>query len=250
VTTHLSRRLLAEFLGTAGLLMAVVGSGVMAERLSSGNLAIALLANSLATGAALVALILSFAAISGAHFNPAVTLFSAAQKALAWRDVPVYVVCQIVGAFAGVLAAHLMFGLPAFSISHHIRSGFSQVFSESIATAGLLLVIFLCGRVQATVIPFAVAAYVTGAYWFTSSTCFANPAVTFARAASDTFAGIRPADVPGFLAGQVLGTGAAVALYRFLLTPRENSVQEVAHAGEDHGQAETVGGGDNVIVAD
>jgi len=190
----LSRRLAAEFLGTAGLLMAVVGSGIMGERLSGGNPALALLANSVATGAALVALILTFGAISGAHFNPAVTFSAALQKSFSWRVVPLYVVSQIAGAFVGVIAAHMMFGLQVFSSSRHIRSGASQIFSEGIATLGLLLVIALVSRVRTAATPYAVAAYIVGAYWFTSSTSFANPAVTVARSLTDTFAGIRPAD--------------------------------------------------------
>jgi glycerol uptake facilitator-like aquaporin len=248
MTTTLSRRLAAEFLGTAGLLMAVVGSGIMGERLSGGNPALALLANSLATGAALVALILTFGAISGAHFNPAVSLCAALQRNFPWRAVPRYIAAQIVGAFAGVAAAHVMFGLPVFSASRHVRSGASQIFSEGIATLGLLLVIALVSRVRSATTPYAVAAYIVGAYWFTSSTSFANPAVTLARSLSNTFAGIRPADVPGFLLGELCATAVAVPLIGWLL--RENSVEKMAHAGEDHGHAEAISRGDDVVVAD
>jgi glycerol uptake facilitator-like aquaporin len=213
----LQRRMLAEFLGTAGLLMAVVGSGIMAERLSAGNAAVALLANSVATGAALVALILTFGPISGAHLNPVVTVSDAFQGGVAWKDVPWYFAGHGAGALTGVLAAHLMFGLPAFFVSRHVRSGTSQMLGETIATAGLLLVILLCSRVQPQAVPYAVAAYITGAYWFTSSTSFANPAVTLARSLTDTFAGIRPTDVPGFLLGETAGTVVAIALSRLLL---------------------------------
>lgn len=245
---NFGRRAAAEFLGTAGLLMAVVGSGIMGERLAGGNLALALLANSLATGAALVALILSFGPISGAHFNPAVTLCAALQKTFSWRAVPFYAASQIAGAFAGVAAAHLMFGLPVFSASRHIRSGTSQIFSEGIATLGLLLVIALVSRAKAAAAPYAVAAFIVGAYWFTSSTSFANPAVTLARSLTDTFAGIRPADVPGFLLGQIAGTITAVLTIGWLLS--ERSVQEMPHSGEDHSHAKAVGGGDDVVIAD
>lgn len=220
----MARRAVAEALGTAFLLAAVVGSGIMGERLSGGNVAIALLANTIATGAALVALILTFGPISGAHFNPAVTLADASQGGMSWRAALVYVGAQIAGAFAGVAAAHLMFGEPIFSASHHVRSGSAQVFSEFIATFGLLSVIWGCARRRPSVVPFAVGAYITAAYWFTASTSFANPAVTLARAASDTFAGIRPADAPGFLLAQLAGAGAATALFRFLVP----SIQEDA----------------------
>ena len=201
------------------LLAAVVGSGIMGERLAGGNVAIALLANTVATGAALVALILTFGPISGAHFNPAVTVADASQGGLAWSAVPVYVVAQVVGAFAGVAIAHVMFGEPLFTASHHARAGLPQLVSEFVATFGLLAVIWGCVRSRADVVPFAVAAYITAAYWFTASTSFANPAVTMARAATDTFAGIRPADAPGFIAAQLAGGGAATALFRWLLPP-------------------------------
>ena len=213
----LARRLVAEGVGSALLLATVVGSGIMGERLAGGNVALALLANTLATGAILVALILTFGPISGAHFNPAVTLADASQGGLSWRDVPGYAVAQVSGAFAGVAAAHLMFGLPLFFASRHARPGLAQVFSEFVATFGLLAVIWGCVRLRSAAVPFAVAAYITAAYWFTSSTSFANPAVTLARAASDTFAGVRPADVPGFIVGQLLGAAVATGLFRWLV---------------------------------
>jgi len=215
----LSRRLVAEAVGTALLLAAVVGSGIMGERLAGGNVAVALLANTVATGAALVALILTFGAISGAHFNPAVTLAAAAQGGFAWSEVPLYITVQLAGAFAGVAAAHVMFETPLFFASRHVRSGAAQAFSEFVATFGLLAVIWGCARLRADAIPFAVAAYITAAYWFTASTSFANPAVTLARSATDTFAGIRPADAPAFIVAQLLGAGAATALFGWL-TPR------------------------------
>jgi glycerol uptake facilitator-like aquaporin len=211
-----ARAVVAEGIGTALLLAAVVGSGIMGERLAGGNVAIALLANTLATGSTLVALILVFGPVSGAHFNPAVTLADASQGGLPWSKVPGYLAAQISGAFAGVAAAHLMFGEPVFFASHHVRSGGAQLFSEFIATFGLLSIIRGCARSRASAAPFAVGAYITGAYWFTASTSFANPAVTLARSASDTFAGIRPADVPGFMAAQLAGAIAATVLFRWL----------------------------------
>jgi glycerol uptake facilitator-like aquaporin len=211
------RRAAAEALGTALLLAAVVGSGIMGERLAGGNIAMALLANTLATGAMLAALILTFGPISGAHLNPAVTLADATQGGLPWREVPAYLSAQIAGAFGGVAAAHLMFGLPAFSASRHVRAGGAQLFSEFIATFGLLAIIWGCARLRPAAVPFAVAAYITSAYWFTASTSFANPAVTLARAASDTFAGIRPADAPGFVLAQLGGAITATALFRWLV---------------------------------
>jgi len=213
----LSRRAIAELVGTSFLLSTVIGSGIMGERLAGGNVAIALLANTIATGAALVALILTFGSISGAHFNPAVTLADATQGGLAWRDVPAYVTAQIVGAFAGVAIAHLMFGEPVFFASRHERSGAAQCLSEFVATFGLLATIWGVSRRRGSDAPFAVGAYITAAYWFTSSTSFANPAVTLARAASDTFAGIRPADVPAFVAAQLAGAAAATMLFRWLV---------------------------------
>ena len=213
----LQARMTAEFVGTAFLLAAVVGSGIMGERLSNGNLGIALLANSLATGAALIALILTFGPISGAHFNPAVTVAEASRRGIPWHDVPMYLAAQMVGAYLGVACAHLMFGLPSFSASRHARSGSAQMFSEFIATFGLVSVIWGCSRLRSSTLPFAVGAYITAAYWFTASTSFANPAVAMARAATDTFSGIRPVDVPGFLVAQFLGAIGATALFRWLV---------------------------------
>jgi len=213
----LSRRMVAEGVGTALLLTAIVGSGIMAERLAGGNLALALLANTIATGSALAALILTFGPISGAHFNPAVTLADAWQRGIMWREVPAYVLAQILGAFGGVASAHLMFGLPPFFASRHARAGAPQVFSEFIATFGLLTVIWGCARLRSSVVPFAVAAYITAAYWFTASTSFANPAVTLARSVTDTFAGIRPIDTPGFILAQLGGAFVATALFRWLI---------------------------------
>ncbi len=212
----LTRRLTAEGLGTAMLLAVVVGSGIMAERLAGGNIAIALLANTIATGAGLVALILMFGTISGAHFNPVVTLSEAWQKNVAAKDVLPYLLVQVLGAFAGVAAAHAMFGEPAFLASSHVRSGPAQWWSECVATFGLIGVIIGCSRSRPAITPFAVAAYITSAYWFTASTSFANPAVTLARAATDTFAGIRPADAPGFIMAQLLGATAATLLFTWL----------------------------------
>jgi glycerol uptake facilitator-like aquaporin len=211
------RRAAAEFLGTAFLLAAVVGSGIMAERLAGGNAAIALLANTIATGAALIALILAFGPISGAHLNPAVTLGFALQRAIPWRELLVYLPAQVAGAFFGVAVAHIMFGYSFFFASAHARSGPAQMLSEFVATFGLLTVIWSCSKFHAHTVPYAVGAYITAAYWFTASTSFANPAVTLARAASDTFAGIRAADVPGFVAAQLLGAVTATALCRWLL---------------------------------
>jgi glycerol uptake facilitator-like aquaporin len=207
----------SEGVGTAMLLAAVVGSGIMGERLAGGNVAVALLANTLATGAALVALILTFGPISGAHFNPAVTLADAWQGGLAWPAVPVYVVAQLAGAFVGVAVAHVMFGEPLFTASRHARDGLPQIVSEFVATFGLLAVIWGCVRSRAAAVPFAVAAYITAAYWFTASTSFANPAVTVARSLTDTFTGIRPADVPAFVGAQLAGAVAATVLSHWLL---------------------------------
>ena len=188
----------------------------MGERLAGGNVAVALLANTLSTGAALVALILTFGSISGAHFNPAVTLAEASQGGLAWGDVAPYVAAQVAGAFGGVAAAHVMFETPLFIASRHARAGPAQAFSEFVATFGLLAVIWGCARLRSGALPFAVAAYITAAYWFTASTSFANPAVTLARSATDTFAGIRPADAPAFIAAQLLGAASATALFGWL----------------------------------
>ena len=216
----LARRLTAEFVGTLFLLAAVVGSGIMGERLSGGNVAIALLANSIATGSALMALILALGPISGAHFNPAVTLADAWQGDLAWPDVLPYIAAQIAGAVAGVATAHLMFGETLFLASTHARSGPAQLFSEFVATFGLLAIIWGCGRPRPAAVPYAVGAYIAAAYWFTSSTSFANPAVTLARALTNTFSGIRPMDVPGFILAQLAGAFAASLLFRWL-SPKE-----------------------------
>ena len=214
---RLSRRAVAEFVATALLLATVVGSGIMGERLAGGNVAIALLANTLATGAALVALILAFGPLSGAHMNPAVTLADAAVGGIRWTEVPVYIAAQITGAFLGVAVAHGMFGEPIFFASRHARAGGAQFLSEFIATFGLVSVIWGVARRRSAAVPFAVAAYITAAYWFTSSTSFANPAVTLARSASDTFAGIRPMDVPAFIVAQLLGAAVATLLFCWLV---------------------------------
>lgn len=229
-----ARAFVAEAAGTSLLLAAVVGSGIMGDRLSGGNVAIALLANTLATGAALVALILTFGPISGAHFNPAVTIADASQGGLAWRSVPLYLSAQVIGALLGVWAAHLMFDERVFMVSTHVRSGGSQLFSEFVATFGLLSVIWGCVRRRPDAVPFAVGAYITAAYWFTASTSFANPAVTIARTFTDTFAGIRPADAPGFIVAQAAGAFAATLLFRWLLPSLPVSAKSVVvpHAVE------------------
>lgn len=223
----LTRKLVAEGVGTAFLLAAVVGSGIMAETLSAGNVSLALLENTVATGAALVALILTFGPISGGHFNPAVTIADATQGGLPWRIVPGYVVAQCLGALVGVYSAHLMFGQRVMQLSTHVRGGNSLLFSEFVATFGLLAVIWGCSRARPAAVPFAVGAYITAAYWFTASTSFANPAVTLARCFSNTFAGIRPADAPGFVAVQLLGTLAATGLFRWLSPTPPSSADEI-----------------------
>jgi glycerol uptake facilitator-like aquaporin len=207
------------------LLAAVVGSGIMADRLSGGNGAVALLANTVATAAALVALILTFGPISGAHFNPAVSVADASQAGLQWREVPAYVAAQILGAVVGVWTAHVMFGERVWMLSLHARSGPAQMVSEFVATFGLLSVIWGCSRRRSDAVPFAVAAYIGAAYWFTASTSFANPAVTLARALTDTFAGIRPADVPGFILAQLAGAAAATLLFRWLVPALPQSAE-------------------------
>jgi glycerol uptake facilitator-like aquaporin len=217
MTASLSRRVTAEFLGTAFLVAAVVGSGIMGERLAQGDVALALLANTVATGAVLVALILAFGPISGAHLNPAVTIADAMERGISWRETPAYISAQLVGAIAGALAAHLMFSLPLVSLSRHARSGPAQIFSEFVATFGLVSIIWGCSRLRSSAVPFAVGAYITAAYWFTSSTSFANPAVTVARSLSDTFAGIRPVDVPLFVVAQLAGAFTATLLFRWLV---------------------------------
>jgi glycerol uptake facilitator-like aquaporin len=234
MTSTLLRRTVSEFLGTGFLVAAVVGSGIMAEKLAAGNVAIALLANTIVTGAALVALILTFGPISGAHFNPAVTFVDAMEKGVSWMDVACYLPAQCFGGIAGVIAAHVMFQLPLISISHHARAGSAQLFSEFIATFGLLSVIWGCSRVRSEMVAFAVGAYITAAYWFTASTSFANPAVTIARCISDTFAGIRPSDVPWFIVAQFLGAIAATILFRWLVPTLNLRAKQVllAHDSE------------------
>jgi glycerol uptake facilitator-like aquaporin len=208
------RAALFELIGAAFLLIAVVGSGIMAERLCGGNVGLALLANAIATGGALVALILAFGPQSGAHMNPVVTLAAVATGGLEWHAAPAYIGAQIAGAVIGVWLAHVMFELPVWQISHHVRTGAGQWVAEIVATFGLLLVIWGCRDHRAPVTAFAVAAYITGAYWFTASTSFANPAVTIARALSDTFAGIRPADAPAFILAQLFALALALPLLR------------------------------------
>jgi glycerol uptake facilitator-like aquaporin len=216
-SASLTRRVVAEALGTALLLAAVVGSGIMGERLAAGHAGLALLANSLATGAALVALILTFGPISGAHFNPVVTLASAWRSGLRWSDVPWLLAAQICGALAGVMLANAMFGEPTVSLSDHVRTGSGQWLSEGVATFGLLAVITSCSRTIPSQVAYAVSAYIAAAYWFTASTSFANPAVTLARAITHTFAGIRLVDVPPFVAAQALGAVLAVVLFSWLI---------------------------------
>ncbi|HEY4904648.1 MAG TPA: MIP/aquaporin family protein [Candidatus Sulfotelmatobacter sp.] len=214
---NLRVRLTAEFLGSAFLVAAVIGSGIMGERLAGGNAAIALLANTIATGAALVALILTFGPISGAHFNPAVTLADAIERGIAWPEALAYMVVQCAGGVGGAIVVHLMFGLRWYSLSSHARHGWSLVLSEFVATFGLLSVIWGCSRLRSGAVPFAVASYIIAAYWFTASTSFANPAVTIARCLSDTFAGIRAADVPLFVVAQIAGALGATMLFRWIV---------------------------------
>ncbi|MEQ1572634.1 MAG: MIP/aquaporin family protein [Vicinamibacterales bacterium] len=221
--TTSGRKVVAEFIGTVFLLAVVVGSGIMAERLSGGNAGLALLANAVATGAALAALIAAFAPISGAHFNPAVTISDASQGGLRWGLVPGYLAAQLAGAYVGVLMAHAMFAERIFMVSTRDRSGGSQMFSEFVATFGLLMVIWACSRRRAGSVALAVAGYITAAYWFTASTSFANPAVTIARSLTETFSGIRPSDVPGFISAQLLGAAAATWLCRWLVPPDQTT---------------------------
>ena len=212
---------MAEGVSTAFLLAAGVGSGIMGERLAGSNVAIALLANTLATGAALIALIVTFGPISGSHMNPVVTLADAYLGGLPWAEVPVYILVQLVGAFCGVALAHLMFGMTAISLSTHVRSGPAQILSEVVATFGLIATICGCSRTHPSRVPYAVGAYITAAYWFTASTSFANPAVTFARTLTNTFSGIRLIDSPAFVAAQCVGCVAAVALFRWFYPASE-----------------------------
>ena len=220
----LSRQLLAEFLGTALLLATVVGSGIMGVALSHGNDGIALLANAAATAGALYVLIMLFGPISGAHFNPAVTLAMRLRGELGNREAVAYIVVQVVAAVMGVMLAHAMFGLPLLQPGTHARTGVSQWLSEAVATFGLLLTILLGARHRPTAIPMLVASYIFAAYWFTASTSFANPAVTLARSLTQTFAGIRPMDVAGFVAAQLLGALVACATAN-LLIPAQRQTQ-------------------------
>ena len=218
---NLSRKVVSEFLGTAGLLAVVVGSGIMGERLSPGNDAISLLANSIATGAGLVFLILSFGPVS-AHFNPAVTLTEVLRGVLSSKILAVYCLVQTIGAISGVAVANLMFDLPAIFVSTKVRTGLSQWLGEFVATFGLIGVIRAGSQFQPRLVAFMVAGYITAAYWFTSSTSFANPAVTIARSLSNTFAGIRPADVLPFIVAQILGAIAATFVFNWLLHSEDN----------------------------
>jgi glycerol uptake facilitator-like aquaporin len=233
------RAVVAEFVGTAFLLLAVVGSGIMAQRLCGGNVGLELLANAVATSGALVALILAFGPISGAHLNPAVTLADAWQGGVSWTMVGPYVVAQILGALVGTAFANGMFGLPVFLVSQHDRSGGPMLISEFVATFGLLAVIWGCVRSKPAATPFAVAAYIVGAYWFTPSTSFANPAVTIARSLTDTFAGIRPADAPLFIVAQLLGALAATALFAYLLPLSKAVAQAVVVAHPEASRAQS-----------
>jgi len=221
----IARRLVAEAIGTSFLLTAVVGSGIMAERLSGGNVALALLANTIATGAALLALILTFGPISGAHFNPIVSLSSAIQNDLDWLDAIFYLFAQTLGAISGVVLVNVMFGLSAISWSKHDRSGSLLMLSEFVASFGLVAVIISCVRRQQKFVSFAVAAYISAAYWFTPSTSFANPAVTIGRAMSDSFAGIAPRNVLGFIVAQLVGGLVATWLFSWLVPRREGTEQ-------------------------
>jgi len=214
-----TRGIVAEGIGTALLLVAVVGSGIMAERLAGGNVAIALLANAIATGGALVALILMFGPISGAHFNPVVTLAFAAQRTVSPAKAAAYILIQFGSAVLGVWLAHAMFGLPILQVSAHARGTVGEFVGEIVATFGLVGLILTCSARSPSAVPYGVAAYITAAYWFTSSTSFANPAVTIARSLSQTFAGIAPAHVPGFIAAELIGGAAGFVLFTWLLAP-------------------------------
>jgi glycerol uptake facilitator-like aquaporin len=228
----LARRVVAEFLGTAFLVAAVIGSGIMGDHLANGNVALALLANTIATGAALVALIIAFGPISGAHLNPVVSVMDALERGLPWAETPHYVAAQIVGGISGTVMANLMFGLSPVSLSTHARSGPAQVFSEFVATFGLISVIWGSSRLRSSAVPFAVGAYISAAYWFTASTSFANPAVTIARCLSDTFAGIRPKDVSWFVIAEIIGGIAATLVFRWLVPGLPARAKEVLIAHE------------------
>jgi glycerol uptake facilitator-like aquaporin len=221
----LRRRLAAEFLGTAFLLATVVGSGIMGETLANGNTAIALLGNTLATGAILAVLILIFGPISGAHFNPAVTLAFTMQRSLTWRDAAAYVLAQVAGGMCGVVLAHVMFDAPLLAFSANTRTGLPQWTAEAVATFGLVATILGCIRAQPAAVPYAVGLFISAGYWFTSSTSFANPAVTLARSFTDSFSGIRPEDAPAFILFQFVGAVLATLALRWLLTPRESPAE-------------------------
>lgn len=223
-----ARKVAAEAVGSALLLASIVGSGIMGERLSGGNVAIALLANTIATGAMLVAIIFTFIRISGAHFNPIVTIAEASRGAFPWKEVPGYLLAQTAGAFAGVMAAHLMFSEPLLAASHHVRAGGAQFFSECVATVGLLSVIWGSVRFRTEAVPFAVGAYITAGYWFTASTAFANPAVTLARSFTNTFSGIRPQDAPLFILAQIVGAVAATVFWSWLTAAVSQTAKPVA----------------------
>jgi glycerol uptake facilitator-like aquaporin len=212
-----SRALVAEGVGTAFLVAAVIGSGIMADRLAVGNGALALLANTIATTTALVSLILALRPISGAHFNPAVSIGAALRAQIGWSIVPAFIGVQVLGGLLGVGAAHLMFSEPVLQVATQVRAGAAQLLSELVATFGLVTVVQSCGRVPGDAVAYAVGLYIAGAYWFTASTSFANPAVTVARALTDTFAGIRPIDAVGFVAAQLAGAAAAAYFCRWLL---------------------------------
>lgn len=233
------RPIVAEFIGTAILLAAIVGSGIMAQRLCGGNVGLALLVNALATGGALVALILAFGPVSGAHFHPAVTLADASQGGLAWGSAVRYVGAQVAGALCGTALANGMFGLPLFFASTHARFGALLMLSEVVATFGLLAVIWGCVRGRSAATPYAVAAYIVGAYWFTPSTSFANPAVTIARSLTDTFAGIRPNDAPAFIAAQLVGALAATALFAWLAPITQSAARAVVMPHTSAGEGTT-----------
>jgi glycerol uptake facilitator-like aquaporin len=234
VKPNLRKRAAAEFVGTLLLVATVVGSGIMAERLAGGNVALALLANTLATGATLVALILTFGPISGAHFNPVVSVADALERGLPWPETLVYVLAQLFGGVGGTILAHGMFSLSLVSVSQHVRSGPAQFVSEFTATFGLLSVIWGCSRSRSNVVPFAVGSYITAAYWFTASTSFANPAVTVARAFSDTFAGIRPIDVPLFIVAQFAGGITATLLFRWLIPGLPSTAKDLLLPHQDN----------------
>jgi len=220
MTFELRRRLFAEWIGTAALLATVVGSGIMAETLAGGNVAIALLGNAIATGAILFVLITALGPISGAHFNPAVTFAFALRRDIPAAQAAAYVGVQIIGAVCGVILAHLMFELPWLNVSENVRTGPSQWLAEMVATFGLLATIFACVRFKPDAVPLAVGLFITAGYWFTASTSFANPAVTFARCLTNTFSGIRPEDAPAFIVAQFVAAALATVVFAWLLKPQ------------------------------